>query len=145
VTTLNKERAWIVDVDGTLAHNVSGRNPFHDHLYDKIVSDALDHPVSLLVNLLYKDGATIIICSGRTDTAKTATEDWLLTHEIPYQYLFMRATGDSRRDSIVKEEIYRNHIEPNFDVEGVLDDRKQVVDMWRSIGLKCLQVEPGDF
>lgn len=145
MTEILKPRAWIVDVDGTLAHNVSGRNPFHDHLYDKIVSDALDHPVSLIVNLLHNDGATIIICSGRTDTAKAATEHWLDDWGVPYKHLFMRATGDSRKDSVVKEEIYRNHIEPFFEVEGVLDDRKQVVDMWRSIGLKCLQVEPGDF
>ena len=27
----------------------------------------------------------------------------------------------------------------------VLDDRKQVVDMWRSLGLTCLQVADGDF
>jgi hypothetical protein len=27
----------------------------------------------------------------------------------------------------------------------VLDDRDQVVTMWRGLGLTCLQVAPGDF
>jgi hypothetical protein len=27
----------------------------------------------------------------------------------------------------------------------ILDDRNQVVDMWRSIGLPCFQVAPGNF
>jgi len=27
----------------------------------------------------------------------------------------------------------------------VIDDRKQVVDMWRELGLVCLQVDKGEF
>jgi hypothetical protein len=57
----------------------------------------------------------------------------------------MREAGDSRKDSIVKQELYEKHIEPSYDVFVVLDDRNQVVDMWRSLGLVCLQVAPGDF
>ena len=57
----------------------------------------------------------------------------------------MRKTGDNRKDSIIKEEIYRNLIEPNYNIEFVLDDRNQVVDMWRRIGLTCLQVADGNF
>jgi hypothetical protein len=57
----------------------------------------------------------------------------------------MREAGDSRKDSIVKQELYERHIKPSYDVFVVLDDRNQVVDMWRSLGLVCLQVAPGDF
>ena len=32
-----------------------------------------------------------------------------------------------------------------FDVKFVLDDRDQVVEMWRDMGLPCFQVAPGDF
>jgi hypothetical protein len=38
-----------------------------------------------------------------------------------------------------------NHIRPNYDVKYVIDDRDQVVDMWRSLGLRVLQVAPGNF
>ena len=31
------------------------------------------------------------------------------------------------------------------EVVGVFDDRQKVVDMWREIGLTCMQVAPGNF
>ena len=42
-------------------------------------------------------------------------------------------------------ELYEQHVKDHYDVLCVFDDRNQVVDMWREIGLKCLQVQPGDF
>jgi hypothetical protein len=57
----------------------------------------------------------------------------------------MRSAGDMRKDSIVKEEIYRQEILGRYNVWFVLDDRNQVVDMWRLLGLRCLQVAPGNF
>ena len=33
----------------------------------------------------------------------------------------------------------------NYNVKFVLDDRNRVVEMWRSLGLTCLQVADGDF
>lgn len=59
--------------------------------------------------------------------------------------LHMREEGDMRQDSVVKEEIYRKEIEPRFNVHLVLDDRNQVVDMWRKLGLPCWQVAEGNF
>ena len=38
------------------------------------------------------------------------TERWLARHGIPYTALHMRATGDKRKDSIVKRELYEAHI-----------------------------------
>ena len=59
--------------------------------------------------------------------------------------LFMREADDNRKDSIIKEEIYNKVIKPRYNIKLVLDDRNQVVDMWRNIGLPCFQVAPGDF
>ena len=53
--------------------------------------------------------------------------------------------GNRLDDKIVKECLYRTHVEPRFNVKFVLDDRNRVVDMWRSLGLKCLQVAEGNF
>jgi hypothetical protein len=41
--------------------------------------------------------------------------------------------------------LYEAHIEPHYDVQFVLEDLNQAVEMWRSLGLVCLQVAPGDF
>jgi hypothetical protein len=57
----------------------------------------------------------------------------------------MRAESDFRKDSIVKKELFDNHIKNKYFIEYVLDDRNQVVDMWRDMGLKCLQVQEGNF
>jgi hypothetical protein len=73
------------------------------------------------------------------------TEQWLAKHEVPYAGLFMRPAGDSRKDSIVKRELFDRHVAATWAVRGVIDDRKQVVEMWRAIGLMCAQVAPGDF
>ena len=57
----------------------------------------------------------------------------------------MRATGDQRRDSIVKLEIFDQEIRDRYHVIGVFDDRQQVVRMWRALGLTVFQVAEGDF
>ena len=57
----------------------------------------------------------------------------------------MRKKGDHRKDSIVKKELYEEHIKNRYEVLCVFDDRNQVVDMWREEGLLCCQVYYGDF
>ena len=57
----------------------------------------------------------------------------------------MRRNGDSIPDAIIKMALFESYIRSKYDVEFVLDDRNQVVKMWRSLGLKCLQVQEGDF
>ena len=57
----------------------------------------------------------------------------------------MRNTADTRKDSIIKKEIYDAHIKDKYYIELVLDDRDQVVRLWRSLGLPTFQVNYGDF
>lgn len=59
--------------------------------------------------------------------------------------LHMRKTGDMRKDAIVKREIFDGEIKDYFFIEFVLDDRNQVVEMWRDLGLTCFQVADGNF
>ena len=78
------------------------------------------------------------------------TRWWLTSHLIgaSIRYtplLFMRGYGNHQRDDIVKEELYTKNVKPYYDVELVIDDRQQVVDMWRKLGLTCWQVAPGNF
>ncbi len=46
---------------------------------------------------------------------------------------------------MMKEKLYRQHIERKYNIKFVLDDRQQVVDMWRGWGLTVFQVDEGDF
>ena len=79
------------------------------------------------------------------DTYRPQTEAWLKEHKIEYIALHMRQADDNRKDSIVKSEIYETFINGYYNVSFVLDDRNQVVEMWREKGLTCLQVAEGDF
>jgi predicted kinase len=133
--------AWIVDVDGTLAL-MGARSPYAWHL---VGEDAPNPPVVELVRALRGAGNAIVVVSGRDGVARSATQAWLDRHEIPHDALLMRVRGDGRRDSLVKREIFETVIRRRWQVRGVLDDRDQVVRMWRGLGLTCAQVAPGDF
>ena len=93
------------------------------------------------------DNNKVIFCTGRPDKYRAATEAWLDEHygiPITGRQLHMRKDGDYRPDDIVKEEILNTHIDKDH-VMFVLDDRQQVVDMWRRNGLQCFQVAEGNF
>jgi len=133
--------AWIVDVDGTLAL-MARRSPYAWH---RVGEDAPNPPVVELVRALRGAGNAVVVVSGRDGVARAATLAWLDRHEIPHDVLLLRARGDTRRDSVVKREIFDRSIRHVWQVRGVLDDRDQVVRMWRDLGLTCAQVAPGDF
>ncbi|WP_157976840.1 phosphatase domain-containing protein [Taibaiella helva] len=58
----------------------------------------------------------------------------------------MHITGDSRKNAIVKKQLFDEAIRDRYYIEFVLDDRNQVVDMWRDeLKLPSFQVYYGDF
>jgi predicted kinase len=137
--TPGKEAAIMVDIDGTLAKMIN-RGPY-DWL--RVEEDEAMGRIVELVNVL-SDEFRIIVMSGRDAVCRQQTINWLDKH-IFFDNLFMRPEKDMRADNIVKAELFNDHVRDNYDVKFVLDDRQQVVDMWRAMGLTCLQVAPGDF
>jgi predicted kinase len=134
--------AFLVDIDGTVAL-MDGRSPYDE---SRVGEDRPNEPVIRVVRALHAAGYRIVFCSGRTDACRGDTAAWLAEHVgVPYDALHMRAAGDQRKDSIVKAEIFDKHIRHAYRVVGVLDDRMQVVRMWRDLGLTVLQVAEGDF
>lgn len=143
-TTQNEDlpKAVICDLDGTLCL-LNGRSPYKADDCDK---DLLNKPVADLLKLKAASGTKIILFSGRLDTYKDKTITWLAEHEIPYELLEMRKAKDVRKDSIVKKEMYESFVKDKYCIEFVLDDRDQVVNLWRDdIRLPCFQVYFGDF
>ncbi len=147
-----KQKAIIIDLDGTLAdceHRkqfISGsKKDWKSFLKDEnIIQDKLNAwCASIITN--FKNSYKIILVTGRNEFTRKITQEWLATHDQYFDELFMRKDRDWRQDAIIKEEIYRLHIEPKFDVLFCVDDRKQVIDMWRKLGLVCLQCDEGEF
>jgi predicted kinase len=134
--------AIICDLDGTLAI-IHDRSPFDSK---RCETDLLNVPVAEIIKTYHEKGVKIIFMSGREDASRSQTMNWLSYNRIPYNALYMRKTGDMRKDSIVKKELYEAHVKDQFYIQFVLDDRNQVVDLWRlELGLLCLQVNYGDF
>jgi len=82
--------------------------------------------------------------SGRPENYKPETVQWLRDNFITYHTLLMRKEGDSRNDKIVKLELF-GKIRQAGEVLFAIDDRQQVVDMWREEGVTCLQCDYGNF
>jgi predicted kinase len=144
VQDINLPTAIISDLDGTLALFAGKRSPYDAKDCDLI--DEINRAVQETIELYHADAHQIIFCSGREDKFEPETRRFIGKHLPNIKYkLFMRKTDDMRKDSIIKEEIYRNNIEGKYFVKLVLDDRNQVVSLWRSLGLVCFQVAPGDF
>ena len=135
-------KAIICDLDGTLAL-MNGRSPFDASMCDQ---DLPNTPVVNMVKNYHQLGFKIILASGREYTFKSQTMTWLELYGITYEMLIMRTAGDFRKDAIIKKEMFVNQIEGKYHVELVLDDRNQVVDLWRNeLQLPCFQVFYGDF
>lgn len=142
MTTL--PRAVLVDIDGTLALRTGNRSPYD---WSRVGEDEPNPAVIELVQTLAAAGRhRIILLSGRDEVCRQQTEMWLDAQAVPFHELHMRARKDNRKDSVVKAELYRAHVEGRHTVAFVVDDRRQVVDMWRNeLGLTCLQVAEGNF
>lgn len=140
--TPGKRRTFLCDLDGTLADFKKTRGPFDTNV-------SKDEPIEVIIDIveaLWSAGLEVVFMSGRKEAARETTEEWLARHVTFSDWtLFMRSDGDNRPDNLVKADLFDEHVRENFDVKFVLDDRDQVVDMWRRMGLTCLQVAPGDF
>lgn len=132
-------RAILVDVDGTLAIH-GNRGPFEWH---RVGEDIVNPVVAEAVTLFSKD-YHILIVSGRDGVCYPETEKWLDDNHIPYDALYMRPESDTRKDAIVKLEILEE-IKEDFFPALCIDDRKQVVEAYRYVGLPVWQVNRGDF
>jgi adenylate kinase family enzyme len=139
-TSMSKKDAIIVDIDGTLG-NMANRSPYD---LSKVVDDKVRSHIRTLVNVYAQAGYEIIIVSGREDSCKQDTEKWLYTHDVTFDELHMRKATDNRKDYIIKNEIYKSFIEPNYNIHLVVDDRPQVIREWRRLGLNVINANPCD-
>ncbi len=134
--THDEKLPWcqIFDLDGTLA--IKGDRDIFD--FAKVGVDKVNSSIAYLTTLNDDD---VIILSGRPDICKNETEEWLYkSDQIYYEQLHMRKYRDYRDDTIIKYELFNEHIRGRYNVRFVVDDRPKVCRMWRKLGLTVLQV-----
>lgn len=143
-----KKKAIIVDMDGTICENVTGRPWYGEGAADGMMTDA---PYTDIINMLrtYLENYEIqlLILTGRDGTkdVRAATLAWLETNWFYPDRLFMRRPGDYSKTAAFKEKTYVEKIEPYYDVVMVFEDNNACVQMFRDKGLIVLQPQNSDY
>lgn len=124
--------AVICDIDGTIAE-MNGRSPYD---WSRVDEDLCRHRVlSVVLSFVEDRGQKLVFVTGRDERCREKTKEWLNRFLGEFYELHMRPAEDTRRDSIVKREIYENHIKDRYNVNAIFDDRPQVIrECWQALG-----------
>ena len=148
---------WSKDCDHARNGTRPAFKPNWSAFFAACVDDEPNEPVINTLKALRK-GAEIWIWSGRSDEVRQQTLTWLYRHGIIYPFwnplnslrapeaFRMRPAGDFAPDEVLKGG-WLGEMEPpeRARLTAVFDDRDKVVKMWRSFGVACFQVAPGEF
>lgn len=154
----DKDKKWIIcDIDGTIAdlkhrlHYVKQDKKDWKSFFNEMEKDGVIEDIKDLV-LQYKgNGYPIIFVSGRPDSHREQTKNWLenvafkdikFKEGEDYATILMRRSFDHRPDDEVKRDILLNYLKVD-NVHTVIDDRPRVVRMWKSFNLPVIDVGPG--
>lgn len=142
------EKAYIFDIDDTLSNTEHRQHLAVRGDWEAFYAEQGKDTPTPLVRILNTLACTskIILLTGRPERYRDQTLEWLRKHNITFDYLKMRPTNKTFiKDAVLKESIYCKDIKPFYEVLAVFEDRKQCVDMWRALGLCCLQPKESNF
>lgn len=142
-------KAVIFDLDGTLCdcrhrlHHVTGAKRDWEAFFAGIPDDPVVAPVRTVLAALAKE-YSILITTGRPESTRADTVEWLDSYVVPYDRLYMRPADDTRPDHVVKAQILEGIYADGFEPFLAIDDRQSIVDLWRERGICTLQCAPTD-
>ena len=150
------KKVIVFDIDGTLA---DGEHRMHliradgkkdwNTFFAKAVEDPPHYEIQWLNHIMAdRDDVELVVLTARPEKRRDITERWLAEHGIEHTELILktdREEQDRVPDYQFKERILDELIAQGRKPYMVFEDRQNVVDMWRKRGIKCLQVQPGDF
>lgn len=149
-------KPWIaVDLDSTVANcdhrlvyildmKTGIKLPKNQRNYNKFYQNCIaDAPIEFTIKFLFdrypRDMFDWVFITGRPEKMRAETVEWIVTHldyDTPSFNLYMRQEGDSRVDGLTKGELMDGAIaDLGCPPVACFDDRKSVIDAWRSRGL----------
>lgn len=135
----------VFDLDGTLAnidhrmHYIEGDTKDWKSFFEACDKDSLIYKTRQIGRALFLlEHHKVVILTGRSESVREKTENWLDEHDIRYEELIMRPEGDFRHDYIFKKEWAEKVGFENISM--AFEDRQAVVDMWKNNGVFCFQV-----
>ena len=142
-----KKRAIIVDMDGTICMNITGR-PW----YGKGAAEGmlLDEPRTDLIDMIrsYCDeyNVELLVLTGRhKGIEEETTLKWLDNNWFYPDKIFSRDLKDFSKTAVYKERVYTEQIEPYYNVLMVFEDSNSCVQMFRDKGLLVLQPQNSEY
>ncbi len=145
-----KPQAIIFDLDGTLCecehrvHYMRERPKRREEFHSACIFDGVVAAVKALIDMAETSGIKVILLSARPIRFKALTEEWLTKNAIYYDQLILSSYPELS-DPEYKIKMYRELIEPFYDVIFAIDDRDTVVRMWRDNGVTCLDIANNHF
>ena len=143
---LEKREAIIFDMDGTLVNVSSLVQKYMKGKYrnfDRFHRDSLWSPPHVEVLQMAHDaaeaGVPIIITTARKEVYREVTQAWLDKHGVQYENIFMRKDDDNRPDVEAKTDILEE-INKYYHVAHAVDDRSEVIDLWKSNNIYTTEV-----
>lgn len=143
-------RAIIVDMDGTLCdvtsirHYVKGKRRNFRAFHEASRFCPTRPEVEASVRAAHAHGFAVVIVTARDARYERATRDFLDRNDIPFDALFMRAWGDQRKDTVVKDEIFAQIVAAGFEPVVAIDDRRDIAEVWESHGVVTIIVDSED-
>jgi predicted kinase len=147
------DRVVICDIDGTIADTthrlhfvkkLEGEKKDWKGFFGAMTSDPVREDVRKMLVDFYNEGLTIVFMSGRPDTYKQTTLDWLDKNSLTFAWtLIMRRADDKRDDTEVKNQMLDTYFPDKSVIRAVIDDRPSVIRMWRENGLEVIDVGNG--
>jgi predicted kinase len=134
----------VFDLDGTLCNcewrrEIAARKKPFDwkSFFAACGIDKPNHPILDWALSLQKDHY-IVISTGRHERYGDISASWLKIYGVNFLHMFMRRNSDNRHDYEAKNDMCQ-HL-PKDRIKFVVDDRPQVVRMWRDNGIKVYPV-----
>lgn len=144
--------AIICDMDGTLVDVRSIRHlvqrasatgaklkPNYDAFHAASFACPPHNRVIRFLRLARALGFAIVIVTAREERWSFLTSLWLYEHDVVYDSMFMRQMRDYRPDKVVKGELEKL-ITRRFEVRAVLDDRQEIIDVWKAAGHRTIRI-----
>ena len=139
----------IIDIDNTLcisnerfalAKKENGKTDWDiAHRVELIEKDKPNYPMIDLAKKYKKDGFEIIVLTGRPDSVRQVTKEWLEKYGVEYDQLIMRNWENNfLKAPIYKKKMYETIIKS--DAFCAYDDEEEIIQMWNSLGITAFKV-----
>lgn len=141
-STSNPKDAIVFDIDGTLAdvadlaqRHLTARTKDFD-AFHRASEFAKPHEwVARAARSAYEDGTAVLIVTARMSDYLDLTVRWLMANWIQFDRIYMRASGDFRKDRQVKTEIIRQIRQDGFQIIHAWDDSPQIIELWGELNV----------